>query len=183
MSFWVNNYQSEIVFYTIQKIKGKGTIFFSKSTVMLHVRQNNFKQYSTYGKWRLLHYRNWNLCLQQARHKYKSCYTKTAATKKLWNLNTNSVSTVRAMSITSKLQHVYSGALPIRFYTMVCRIDSASVQISRFSYPAHRFHLPIIRPMSLGTLLSSGTLCERFGRRCCVHLSEAAAATGMPISN
>jgi hypothetical protein len=37
--------------------QGKGTIFFSKSKIILHVRhagQNNFEQYSTYGKWRLL---------------------------------------------------------------------------------------------------------------------------------
>ena len=38
---------------------------------------------------------------------------KTAATKKLRNLNKTSVSTVHAMSIKTKLQHVYSGALPI----------------------------------------------------------------------
>ena len=47
-------YQSEILFDTIQQIMGKGAIFFSKSTVMVHVGQNDFKQYYTYGKWRLL---------------------------------------------------------------------------------------------------------------------------------
>lgn len=59
---------------------------------MVHVGQNDFKQYSTYGKWRLLQYKNWNLCLHKAQYKYKyiSCYTKTAATKKLRNLNKTS---------------------------------------------------------------------------------------------
>jgi hypothetical protein len=151
---------------------------------VLHVGQNDFKQYSTYGKWRLLQYKNWNLCLQKAHYKYKyiSCYTKTAATKKLRNLNKTSVSTVRAMSIKTILQHVYSGVLPIRFYTTVSRTDSVSVQISRFSYHAHRFHLIIVRFMYLGTLLSSGKMCEHFRRRCCVHRPEAAGATGMLVS-
>ena len=149
---------------------------------MLYVGQNDFKQYFTYGKWRLLQYKNWNLCLQKAHHKYKSCCMKTPARKKLWNLNKTSVSTVRAMSIKTKLQYVHSGVLPIRFYTTVCRIDTVLVQISRFSYLAHRFHLLIVRPMYLGTLLSSGTLCEHFGGRCCVRLLEAAGATGMPVS-
>lgn len=99
---------------------------------MLHEGQKDFKQYSTYGKWRLQQYKNWNLCLQKAHLKYK--YMKTAATKKPWNLNKTSVSTVCVMPI--KINY--------GMYIQVCYLSNStprSAELIQFCYKSPDFQI------------------------------------------